>query len=128
MSEILLPDTNIVADYFNGIEEAVSLINSLDPQRIAISVITYTEFLAGFDDPEEQNNFNLFVDRCLYFSIVKTTAQIAANLKRQYRWKLPDAYQAAIAVEHKMTLLTRNTKDFNPSIHKFVKIPYKLRQ
>ena len=32
--------------------------------------------------------------------------------ERKYRWKLPDAYQAAIAVEHKMVRVTRSTKRF----------------
>lgn len=127
VSEIFLLDTNIIADYFNDIKEAASLISSTGHKKIAISVITYTEILVGFSDPAQKSMFDFFVDQCLYFSIEKSTAKIAANLKRDYRWKLPDAYQAAIAVEHKMTLLTRNTKDFNPSIHKFVKIPYKLR-
>jgi len=126
VSEIFLLDTNIVADYFNNIQEAIAFIVGLKNNEIAISVITYTEVMVGFNHPEQKDKFNYFTEQCLYFSIEKSTACIAADLKRKYRWKLPDAYQAAIAVEHKMTLVTRNTKDFNPSVHKFVKVPYKL--
>ena len=126
MPEKVLLDTNIIADFFNNIPEAVDLIMGLSPRRAAISVITYTEVLAGFEDPQQEHNFDLLRERLLYFSIELSTARMAADLKRNHHWKLPDAYQAAIAIEHKMTLLTRDTKDFNPSEHKFVKIPYKL--
>ena len=126
MASVFLLDSPILIDFLNGIQEAKSLIADLKPKQTAISVITYTEILVGMDASLQKQAFDSMMDSCLYFSIKKSTAQIAADLKREYRWKLPDAYQAAIAVEHKMTLLTRNTKDFDPSVHKFVKIPYKL--
>ncbi|MGH8610014.1 MAG: hypothetical protein ACREX9_22180, partial [Gammaproteobacteria bacterium] len=47
-------------------------------------------------------------------------------LRRQYRWKLPDALQAAIAVNRWLKLVTRNTRDFDPALHSFVLIPYTL--
>ena len=126
MSSISLLDTPILIDFFNDILEAKLFITHLNPKKTAISVITYTEVLVGLDGLLQKQNFDSIMDKCLYFSIEKSTAKIAADLKNKYRWKLSDAYQAAIAVEHKMTLLTHNSKDFNPAIHKFVKIPYKL--
>lgn len=53
-------------------------------------------------------------------------AEKAALLRRQNGWKLPDAFQAALALIHDIKLCTRNTKDFNPQKHAFVKIPYQL--
>ncbi|MGQ0591280.1 MAG: PIN domain-containing protein [Gammaproteobacteria bacterium] len=53
-------------------------------------------------------------------------ADLAAALRRQYRWKLPDALQAAIAVNRRLKLVTRNTRDFDPAHHSFVLIPYTL--
>jgi len=53
-------------------------------------------------------------------------ADKAATLRRKYGWKLPDAFQAAIAIIHDVKLSTRNTKDFNPQRHSFVEIPYLL--
>ena len=127
MSSIYLLDTPILVDFLNDIHEAKLLMSDLKPKEIGISVITYTEALVGIDDHLQKESLESMIENFFYFSIEKSTAQIAADLKRKYRWKLPDAYQAAIAIEHKMTLLTRNTKDFNPSVHKFVKIPYKLK-
>ena len=40
--------------------------------------------------------------------------------------KLPDAFQAALALHHKIQLTTRNTKDFDRRKHKFVEVPYTL--
>ena len=56
---------------------------------------------------------------------IAAIADLAATLRRQHKWKLPDAFQAALAQTHKLKLATRNTKDF-PSRHDFVEIPYEL--
>lgn len=53
-------------------------------------------------------------------------ADAAAELRRKYRWKLPDAYQAALAMNHSLTLVTRNTTYFPPDVHAFVSVPYEL--
>ncbi|MBK6580422.1 MAG: PIN domain-containing protein, partial [Sandaracinaceae bacterium] len=54
-------------------------------------------------------------------------ADLAAALRREHRWKLPDALQAAAARQHGLRLATRNTKDFPPAKHAFVVVPYTLR-
>jgi predicted nucleic acid-binding protein len=51
---------------------------------------------------------------------------LAASLRREHRWKLPDALQAAVAINRRLTLATRNSKDFDPACHTFVAIPYRL--
>jgi predicted nucleic acid-binding protein len=52
-------------------------------------------------------------------------ADLAATLGRLNKWKLPDAFQAALAQIHKLKLATRNTKDF-PAHYDFVEIPYEI--
>ena len=42
------------------------------------------------------------------------------------RLKLPDAIQAAMALEHQLTLVTRNTRDFKPGGVPGVLIPYSI--
>jgi predicted nucleic acid-binding protein len=59
-------------------------------------------------------------------NIDTTIAEKAAVLRRTYGWKLPDAFQAALALFHHLKFCTRNTKDFNPEKHAFVEIPYEL--
>ncbi len=127
MSKVCLLDTNIIVDLFENIPDAVQLINSFKPADIAVSVITYTETLVGFDDPQQEKLFENFISRVRYFQIEKSTARIAANLRKKHHFKLPDAYQAAIALEHDLILLTRDTADFDSRVHKFVKVPYRLK-
>ncbi|MBI2840298.1 MAG: asparaginase [Acidobacteria bacterium] len=58
--------------------------------------------------------------------IDKTVADLAARLRRETRWRLPDAFQAALAQMNGLRLVTRNSKDFPPQKWSFVVIPYKL--
>lgn len=58
--------------------------------------------------------------------ITKPVADLTAELRRNHGWKLPDAFQAALAQHHGLKLATRNTKDFAPERHDFVVAPYTL--
>jgi predicted nucleic acid-binding protein len=46
--------------------------------------------------------------------------------KWENRWKLPDAFQAALALSRGLRLATRNTRDFPPERFSFVEVPYHL--
>ncbi len=37
-------------------------------------------------------------------------------------------FQPALCIYHQLKLTTRNTKDFNPSRHDFVEIPYEVKR
>jgi predicted nucleic acid-binding protein len=118
-----LIDSVILIDHLNGIEKATRFIAKLDPLETAISVITRAEILTGLDE-NQQAEVILLLDQYQLLNIDKPIADLAANLRRKYGWKLPDAFQAALAQNHKVKLSTRNTKDFNPQKHDFVEIPY----
>ena len=120
----LLLDSVICIDHFNGIDAATAYIRG-HMEEISISVITRAELLTGF--PREVPAEVLrFLDAIPLLAIERETADLAAQLRRQYRWKLPDAFQAALAVQHHCMLVTRNTKDFDPKQHDFVVVPYSL--
>ncbi len=125
MLEILL-DSVILIDHFNDNKKATHFVSSLDPNNTAISVITRAEILVGFDEAEDIEKVKSLLDQFTLLIIDKETADKAAELRRTFGWKLPDAFQAALAVNHKLRLATRNTKDFNPKKHAFVEIPYRL--
>jgi predicted nucleic acid-binding protein len=125
MLERLL-DSVIFIDHFNNISRATRFVSSLDPNKTAISVITRAEILVGFDDEEAIEKVKSLLDRFTLLTIDKEAADSAAEFRRKFGWKLPDAFQAALAVTHKIKLATRNTKDFDPSKHAFVEIPYSL--
>lgn len=66
------------------------------------------------------------LDRFPTLGIDTAVADLAAHLRREHRWKMPDALQAALARHHGLTLVTRNTRDFSPDLHPFVVVPYVL--
>jgi predicted nucleic acid-binding protein len=125
MLERLL-DSVILIDHFNDIAEASTFIAGLDPNKTAISVITYAEILVGFEEKIAEEAKAL-LNHYEILSIDMVIAEKAAELRRRYGWKLPDAFQAALAIHHRLRFCTRNTKDFNPKNHFFVDVPYKLK-
>ena len=67
-----------------------------------------------------------FLDQFQLLIIDKDIADLAASLRKARRWKLPDAFQAALCLHHKIKLTTRNTKDFDPQKCDFAEIPYEI--
>jgi predicted nucleic acid-binding protein len=118
----VLLDTVIVIDHLNGIERATEFMSSLG-DRARLSAITRAEVLAGLDDPALDLARRL-LNRLPMLVIDSPVADIAATFRRQRRWRLPDALQAAVAVHHGLQLATRNTRDFDPARDSFVIVPY----
>jgi predicted nucleic acid-binding protein len=52
-------------------------------------------------------------------------AETAVQIRRSHRLRLPDAIIWATAQVHEATLVTRNTRDFNPD-WEGIHLPYKL--
>ncbi|MHB1947698.1 MAG: PIN domain-containing protein [Gammaproteobacteria bacterium] len=119
-----LLDSVILIDHFNNISKATKWLNA-NIKNSYISVITRAEILVGFDS-DELLIAKSFLDSFKTLPITQSEADIAAELRRQQKWKLPDALQAAVAINHKLLLVTRNTKDFSPKAHTFIAIPYTL--
>jgi predicted nucleic acid-binding protein len=121
----MLLDSVIIIDHFNQIKPAKDFLENVLTISV-ISVITRAEVLTGFRDDKNRANAIEFLELFPLLDITKPIADLAAILRQQYGWKLPDALQAAVAQHHKLKLATRNTKDFSPLKHDFVIIPYLL--
>ena len=119
-------DTVIIIDHLNGVKKATDLLLKLKNDNVVISVITRAEILAGVNQ-KEKAEVNLLLDNYICLSIDKNIADKAAELRKKYKWKLPDAFQAALTLENNLILLTRNTKDFIEKEHKFIRIPYLIK-
>lgn len=119
-----LIDSVILIDHFNGREEATRYLAGVASEA-ALSVITRAEVLAGFDSSGTAAALGL-LDRFPTLIIDSPVADLAARLRREHRWKMPDALQAALASYHSLGLVTRNTRDFPPDRHSFVILPYVL--
>ena len=61
---------------------------------------------------------HLFISVCLIdlsdvLSLTETVVQKTIELRKSYHIKLPDAIIAATALVYKLTIITRNTADFD---------------
>jgi predicted nucleic acid-binding protein len=121
----MLLDSVIIIDHFNQIKPAKDFLENVLTISV-ISVITRAEILTDFRDNKNRENAIEFLELFPLLDITKPIVDLAAILRQQYGWKLPDALQAAVAQHHKLKLATRNTKDFSPLKHDFVIIPYSL--
>lgn len=119
-----LLDSVILIDHLNGVDAATEYL-SVRQGRLAVSVITRAEVLTGFGEAQEEPGV-LLLNRFPTFAITRPIADLAARLRREYRWKMPDALQVAVCLRHGLRLVTRNTKDFPPDTHAFVEVPYRI--
>lgn len=113
-------DTNILIDYLNGIEAAKAEIEQFD--RRLISVITRMEVLVGCD-LENESIVRGFLDTFDCVSIDEPISELAVDIRRKNRLKLPDAIIWASAKANDALLVTRNTKDFPEEAADF-RVPY----
>jgi hypothetical protein len=120
----ILLDSVILIDHFNGIAEATAYLGQVRGEA-SISVVTRAEVLTGFEASDRQQTVTL-LDWFPLFDLTKSIADLAADLRREQGWKLPDAFQAALAQHHQLRFATRNTKDFPPQRYAFVIVPYEL--
>ncbi len=125
MTPSYLVDSAILIDHLRGVTEAGKWLGSLKEREAAISVITRAEVLSGGADDHLAPATTL-CEQFVCLEITKGIADRAADLRRRHHWKLPDAFQAAIAMQYGLRLVTRNTKDFHEKSHKFVLVPYRL--
>ena len=120
-----LLDSVILIDHFNNISAATHYL-SQHQGNIAISVITRAEVLTGFKTSSTRLLAKQLLDQFTLFPVYAPEADLAATIRHELHLKLPDALQVAIAKIHRLKLVTRNTKDFNPKKHSFVVIPYEV--
>lgn len=120
-----LLDSVILIDHFNNVEAATTFLAE-HGSECAISVITRAEVLAGFTlrtEPLVRELLDVFP----HLPITSEIADLAASLRRSEHWKLPDALQAAVVVQHGLVLVTRNTRDFKVGGKKVeVVVPYRV--
>lgn len=120
-----LLDSVILIDHFNGVAAATQYLEQTQGQA-AISVITRAEVLTGFKNARAIRLATALLDCFPALEIDAAIADRAAHWRRKQRWKLPDAFQAAIAEHHHLKLVTRNVRDFSPKRFSFVVVPYTL--
>lgn len=118
----VLFDTNILIDYLNNVTEARTELQ-LHRDR-AISAVTWIEVMVGADARHEAGT-RRFLQGFEIIGLNDKVADLAVQIRRQHRIKLPDAVVWASARIGGRLLVTRNTKDF-PVDDPGVRFPYAI--
>lgn len=127
MGKEYLIDTNAVIDYLDNKlpDTAAELIDGIN---VKISVITRMELLAWPGASKKQSLIlSEFVDAAEVFNLEEPVIIKAIEIRKETKTKLPDAIIAATAMVHQLTLITRNTKDFERIEGLKVMDPYSFR-
>jgi predicted nucleic acid-binding protein len=124
MSSKYLLDSTVVIDHLNGIEAATRWFASISPEETKISSVTRAEVLSKA--AENWEAIQAFLDEFSCLPVTVDEADLAAVLRNKHRIKLPDAFQAALAMNEDLTLITRDESDFKKIPDLNFKIPYKV--
>jgi predicted nucleic acid-binding protein len=110
---IFLVDTNILIYHFNGSERASEFLEK-ERGRCAISFVTFIEVLSF---PNLTDNISAgireFLDSLDVISVDGKIMETCIKNRKQKKIKLADNIIAATAQTRELTLVTRNTNDFN---------------
>ena len=115
-------DSNILIDYLNGFQQAAVEISRYN--RKCISIVTWVEVMAGTDATDEDDT-RLELLRYTCLPLTSAIAECAFRLRRDRRFKLPDALIFATAQTEGLLLVTRNSRDFSPADPQ-IRIPYTI--
>lgn len=118
-----LIDSDWVIDHLAEVPEASKLLEHLAEDGIAISVITYMEVYQGIlrsPAPEgAATQFDAFAEGVpvlpVSLAVARRCARLREALRREHRWvnsRALDLLIAATALEHGLTLVTRNRDNY----------------
>ncbi len=113
-----LLDTSVIIDDLNDKQGRRALLLDLLNQGhlLACCPINVSEIYAGLR-PKEETATEEFLRSLQYYDITWPIARLAGLLKRDYSRKgktltISDSTIAAVALHHKLTLITDNVRDF----------------
>jgi len=115
---MLLVDTDVLIWHLRGYPKATRRLDRLP--KLTISVISYLELLQGLRNRAEmlaiQKSLEMRNTERLAItpSITERAVALMEELALSHGLQLGDAFIAATALEHSITVLTGNTKHFSP--------------
>ena len=111
----MLVDTDILIDYFRGVEAAIVFVES-NIDQLTISAITVAELYQGVRDGREREALGDFISAVNVIEVSQEIAMAAGLYRREFRKShnlgLADCLIAATANLNRSPLRTLNTKHF----------------
>jgi predicted nucleic acid-binding protein len=120
----LLVDSVLLIDHLSGNTHATEFL-AQNRHKASVSVITRAEVLVGAREHDIAAITRL-LDALPTLGIDREAADSAATLRREHNLRLPDAFQAALAIQHGLRLATRDTRHLSQEVFPFVLVPYEL--
>lgn len=101
----ILIDTDVFIDHLRGARELQEAGNA-----ICYSVVTHCELFAG--PPAQEEGVREMLAPLRELAVDGAIAERAGRIRRDTGIRTPDALVAATAILHRLTLVTRNRRDF----------------
>ncbi|OGG14334.1 hypothetical protein A2773_03485 [Candidatus Gottesmanbacteria bacterium RIFCSPHIGHO2_01_FULL_39_10] len=127
--KVFLLDSDILMDFFKKKSFAERLLAELYKKgKLATSILSVSELCSGWNKEQTKFFVPLLFDLVDIYFIDKKIAQLAGKFRFEFKKKginLPviDTLIASTAIQNKLTLVTRNIKDYPMKELKIYKIP-----
>lgn len=103
----IVADTSLLVNFFNGIEPAGIILKG---QNIWVSAITEIELLTYSALTKSQTKIiRSFLGECVIVELSRRVREIAINIRKKQKLKLPDAVIAATSIHLDFPLVTMDT-------------------
>ena len=115
-SGIGLIDSDILIDASRGLAEAIAFLTFQKSEGSRISVISAMELIVGCRNAKELLQVQGFLQMVTILPVSANVSQIAYQLMETFFLShgllIPDSLIAATAIEHEMTLYSKNVRHF----------------
>ena len=101
----ILVDSDVLVDHLRGHRRLVA-----GRDELYVSAVSSAELFSGHG--AEDRRIRRLLEPMTDVPVDAAIAERAGRLRRGTRRRLPDALIAATALEHRLTLVTRSTRDF----------------
>jgi predicted nucleic acid-binding protein len=113
---MILCDTNILIELYKNNAQVVQVLRQIGSENLAISVVSVAELYFGALNKNELRKIKAHLNLLHQIPVDNAVSHTFLGLMESYtlshQLTIPDAFIAALAIEHDMPLYTLNLKDF----------------